>query len=103
MREHFYRLNDDDMKFGSVIKRGFVLDIESDMNEQAWLALKQNIQNLDSGKKFGPLIDWVLPIRSSKSRLVVRPTRFAKFVESVFGDDSNLKDSIQGLVKAAIG
>jgi hypothetical protein len=48
MREHFYRLNDDDMKFGSVIKRGFLLDIESDMNEQSWLALKQNLQNLDA-------------------------------------------------------
>jgi hypothetical protein len=98
MREHFYRINDTDMKLGSVIKRGFLFDLNSEMNETSWLGLKQNIKAMDVDNNYEALLDWILPIKSSKSRLVVRPTRFDKFVESLFGNDLNLKKAISSLV-----
>ena len=81
------------------LKRGFEFSADSCISKDSWSCIKQHMAVGDQSSKFEQIVNWIAPIENSEICMLVRPTRFKNFLESIFGDISTLSTMLHYLVE----
>jgi hypothetical protein len=80
------------------LKRGFELNFDSKMKDNCWIEFKERLMQLDLNANLISCLHNFLPVKNSKTKILLRPTRIHLFIKSL-GEEDQMLSYLRGIIE----